>query len=207
MKYNAKYGKFLSALGKKTGKTVMCEAAHEAYKACCEASSLPGASAITLDSDPNYTVSLVTDSLDTPITFNVNAYDGSDAIERAVSELKDHNMPGYVETDEPEFPDDYIEVSGGYIRVDHVTVNKYEGDPIWAGMVPEFMLSYFVNADASGLSDADEAETKDFEAELLNDGVDVTSISPAEGPDGEFWSKDNDNYRGPESVLCTARKK
>lgn len=57
MKYNAEYGKFLTALGKKTGKVAVCEAAHTAYKACCEAevpaaqpeNSLPMAQNGTID--------------------------------------------------------------------------------------------------------------------------------------------------------------
>lgn len=39
MKYNEEFGKFLAALGKRTGETAVCEAAHAGYRACCEAIS------------------------------------------------------------------------------------------------------------------------------------------------------------------------
>lgn len=189
---------FLPRLGQLfPGSKAILEAVADGYKVVH-----PEADTIILDSEPNFSVSVSVGGLDTPMTFIMQATSESDALERVCTELKEHSMDGYFESEEPEFPEDYIETPCGWIRSDHVTVAKYDGKNVWAGMVPEYMLSYLVYGDSSGMSDEELAETRKFEEELAIDGI--HDISPECGPDGEFWKTDNDNYRTPDCVLCSA---
>ncbi len=181
----------------------IAEAIEAGYKACMEGVEAGGAYSpdVVAEDEPNYTVILAHDSMDPhPARVMVNAYDESDAIETAVKNLREHGIEGYAQSEQPEYPDDYIEVTNGWVPVQLVKVEKCNG--IRATHVPEQFLSALVNADRSGMSSEDEAEFEAFCKDLADSGIPESGLSPVCGPDGEFWDVDDDPYSG-RSVLCS----
>lgn len=181
----------------------IAEAIEAGYKACMEGAEMVGQYSpdVVVDDEPNYTVILAHDSMDPhPARVSVNAYDESDAIESAVKNLAKHGIEGYAQSEQPEFPDDYIEVSNGWVPSQLVKVEKCNG--IRATHVPEQFLSALVNADRSGMSSEDEAEFETFCQDLADSGIPGSGLNPVCGPDGEFWDVDDDPYSG-RSVLCS----
>lgn len=182
---------------------VIAEAIEAGYKACMEGVEAGGAYSpdVVVEDEPNYTVILAHDSMDPhPARVSVNAYDESDAIETAVKNLAGHGIEGYAQSEQPEYPDDYIEVTNGWVPSQLVKVEKCSG--IRATHVPEQFLSALVNADRSGLSSEDEAEFETFCQDLADSGIPGSGLNPVCGPDGEFWDVDDDPYTG-RSVLCS----
>jgi hypothetical protein len=182
---------------------ILAEAMEAGYKACMEGSVMAGRYSpdVVVEDEPNYTVILAHDSMDPhPARVSVNAYDESDAIEEAVKNLADHGIEGYAQSEQPEYPDDYIEVTNGWVPSQLVKVEKCSG--IRATHVPENFLSALVNADRSGMSSEDEAEFETFCQDLADSGIPESGLNPVCGPDGEFWDVDDDPYTG-RSVLCS----
>lgn len=156
---------------------------------------------VVISDEPNYTVINSIDNMDPhPARVSVQAYDESDAIDSAVRSLAEHGMPGYITTDEPEHPEDYIEVTGGWVPSHLVNVHKCSG--IRATYVPEHFLPALVNSDRTGLSDEDEAELEKFCKDLADSGIPESGLNPVCGPDGEFWDVDDDPATG-KAVLCS----
>lgn len=181
----------------------LAEAMEAGYKACMEGAEMAGQYSpdVVVEDEPNYTVILAHDSMDPhPARVSVNAYDESDAIETAVKNLADHGIEGYAQSEQPEYPDDYIEVANGWVPSQLVKVEKCSG--IRATHVPEQFLSALVNADRSGMSSEDEAEFDAFCQDLTESGIPGSGLNPVCGPDGEFWDVDDDPYSG-RSVLCS----
>lgn len=181
----------------------LAEAMEAGYKACMEGAEMAGQYSpdVVVEDEPNYTVILAHDSMDPhPARVSVNAYDESDAIETAVKNLADHGIEGYAQSEQPEYPDDYIEVANGWVPSQLVKVEKCSG--IRATHVPEQFLSALVNADRSGMSSEDEAEFDAFCQDLAESGIPGSGLNPVCGPDGEFWDVDDDPYSG-RSVLCS----
>ena len=181
----------------------IAEAIEAGYKACMEGAEMVGQYSpdVVAEDEPNYTVILAHDSMDPhPARVSVNAYDESDAIETAVKNLADHGIEGYAQSDQPEYPDDYIEVANGWVPSHLVKVEKCNG--IRATHVPEQFLAALVNADRSGMSSEDEDEFDTFCQDLADFGIPETGLSPVCGPDGEFWDVDDDPRAG-KSVLCS----
>ena len=181
----------------------IAEAIEAGYKACMEGAEMVGQYSpdVVAEDEPNYTVILAHDSMDPhPARVSVNAYDESDAIEEAVKNLADHGIEGYAQSEQPEYPDDYIEVTNGWVPSQLVKVEKCSG--IRATHVPENFLSALVNADRSGMSSEDEAEFETFCQDLADSGIPESGLNPVCGPDGEFWDVDDDPYTG-RSVLCS----
>ena len=181
----------------------LAEAIESGYRACMEGAEIGGAYSpdVVVDDEPNYTVILAHDSLDPhPARVAVNAYYEGDAIERAVKNLADHGIEGYAQSEQPEYPDDYLEVTNGWVPLHLVEVKKCSG--IRATHVPEQFLSALVNADRSGMSSEDEAEFEAFCQDLADSGIPESGLSPVCGPDGEFWDVDDDPSSG-RSVLCS----
>lgn len=181
----------------------IAEAIEAGYKACMEGAEMVGQYSpdVVVDDEPNYTVILAHDSMDPhPARVSVNAYDESDAIESAVKNLAEHGIEGYAQSEQPEYPDDYIEVTNGWVPSQLVKVEKCSG--IRATHVPEQFLSALVNADRSGMSSEDEAEFETFCQDLADSGIPGSGLNPVCGPDGEFWDVDDDPYSG-RSVLCS----
>lgn len=181
----------------------IAEAIEAGYKACMEGAEMVGQYSpdVVVDDEPNYTVILAHDSMDPhPARVSVNAYDESDAIESAVKKLAEHGIEGYAQSEQPEYPDDYIEVTNGWVPSQLVKVEKCSG--IRATHVPEQFLSALVNADRSGMSSEDEAEFETFCQDLADSGIPGSGLNPVCGPDGEFWDVDDDPYSG-RSVLCS----
>ena len=181
----------------------LAEAMKAGYKACMEGAEMAGQYSpdVVVEDEPNYTVILAHDSMDPhPARVSVNAYDESDAIETAVKNLADHGIEGYAQSEQPEYPDDYIEVANGWVPSQLVKVEKCSG--IRATHVPEQFLSALVNADRSGMSSEDEAEFDTFCQDLADSGIPGSGLNPVCGPDGEFWDVDDDPYTG-RSVLCS----
>lgn len=186
----------------------LAEAIKAGYKACMEGPTGnelvdgPYSPDVVIDDKPNYTVIIAVADMDPhPARVSVDAYDEADAIDKAVTSLYEHGLTGYVEEDTPEHPEDYIEVSKGYVPSTLVTVQPCKN--IRGTFVPEMFLSAFVNNDETGLSEQDIADLRDFEQDLEKDGIPSGSLSPVNGPDGEFWLVDDDPYTG-KSVFCTA---
>ena len=182
---------------------ILAEAMEAGYKACMEGAEMAGQYSpdVVVEDEPNYTVILAHDSMDPhPARVSVNAYDESDAIEEAVKNLAAHGIEGYAQSEQPEYPDDYIEVTNGWVPSQLVKVEKCSG--IRATHVPEQFLSALVNADRSGMSSEDEAEFDTFCQDLANSGIPGSGLNPVCGPDGEFWDVDDDPYTG-RSVLCS----
>ena len=182
---------------------ILAEAMEAGYKACMEGAEMAGQYSpdVVVEDEPNYTVILAHDSMDPhPARVSVNAYDESDAIEEAVKNLAEHGIEGYAQSEQPEYPDDYIEVANGWVPSQLVKVEKCSG--IRATHVPEQFLSALVNADRSGMSSDDEAEFETFCQDLVDSGIPASGLSPVCGPDGEFWDVDDDPYTG-KSVLCS----
>lgn len=158
---------------------------------------------VVLDDQPNFTVIISTDSMDPhPARVSVQASDEASAIDAAVDSLVAHGMSGYIEDDEPEHPEDYIEVSKGWIPSHLIQVNRLNGADIRATHVPEHLLPAIVNDDRTGLSSEDEADLEAFCQDLADSGIPESGLSPVCGPDGEFWDVDDDPYAG-KSVLCS----
>jgi len=158
---------------------------------------------VVLDDQPNFSVIISTDSMDPhPARVLVQARDEASAIDEAVDSLVAHGMSGYIEEDEPEHPEDYIEVSKGWIPSHLIQVNPLTGSDIRTAYVPEQFLSAIVNADRSGLSSEDEADLEEYCKDLADSGIPESGLSPVCGPDGEFWDVDDDPYSG-KSVLCS----
>lgn len=181
----------------------IAEAIEAGYKACMEGAEMVGhySPDVVVEDEPNYTVILAHDSMDPhPARVSVNAYDESDAIETAVKNLADHGIEGYAQSEQPEYPDDYIEVTNGWVPSHLVKVEKCNG--IRATHVPEQFLAALVNADRSGMSSEDEAEFDTFCQDLADSGIPETGLCPVCGPDGEFWDVDDDPRTG-KSVLCS----
>ena len=181
----------------------LAEAMKAGYKACMEGAEMAGQYSpdVVVEDEPNYTVILAHDSMDPhPARVSVNAYDESDAIETAVKNLADHGIEGYAQSEQPEYPDDYIEVTNGWVPSQLVKVEKCSG--IRATHVPEQFLAALVNADRSGMSSEDEAEFDAFCQDLADSGIPGSGLNPVCGPDGEFWDVDDDPYSG-RSVLCS----
>jgi hypothetical protein len=81
----------------------------------------------TIGDSPNYVVVLYPDCLaPDPVCVAVEAYDEYDAIDQAASLVAERDWSGYLQYDEPEFPEDYIQVAAGYVPVQNVIVRKYE---------------------------------------------------------------------------------
>lgn len=182
---------------------ILAEAMKAGYKACMEGAEMAGhySPDVVVEDEPNYTVILAHDSMDPhPARVAVNAYDESDAIETAVKNLAEHGIEGYAQSEQPEYPDDYIEVANGWVPSQLVNVEKCSG--IRAAHVPEQFLSALVNSDRSGMSSDDEAEFEAFCQDLADSGIPASGLSPVYGPDGEFWDVDDDPYTG-KSVLCS----
>ena len=182
---------------------ILAEAMEAGYKACMEGAEIVGPYSpdVVVDDEPNYTVILAHDSMDPhPARVAVKAYDEGDAIERAVKNLAKHGIEGYAQTEQPEYPGDYIEVANGWVPSQLVNVEKCSG--IRAAHVPEQFLSAIVNADRSGMSSDDEAEFEAFCQELADSGIPGSGLTPVCGPDGEFWDVDDDPFLG-RSVLCS----
>lgn len=182
---------------------ILAEAMEAGYKACMEGAEMVGhySPDVVVEDEPNYTVILAHDSMDPhPARVAVNAYDESDAIETAVKNLAEHGIEGYAQSEQPEYPDDYIEVANGWVPSQLVNVEKCSG--IRAAHVPEQFLSALVNSDRSGMSSDDEAEFEAFCQDLADSGIPASGLSPVYGPDGEFWDVDDDPYTG-KSVLCS----
>lgn len=184
----------------------LAEAIEAGYKACFESVGAETYSPdITLDDKPNFTVILASDSMDPhPARVNVDAYDEADAIDKATTSLYEHGMTGYVEEETPEFPQDYIEVTKGYVYSPLVKVSKCDTSRgvIRGAYVPEIFLSALVNGDESGLEEQDIQDLREFEEDCARDGINASSLSPVCGPDGEFWDVDED-FRTGNSVFCT----
>lgn len=181
----------------------IADAIEAGYKACMEGVEAGGTYSpdVVVEDEPNYTVILAHDSLDPhPARVSVNAYDASDAIETAVKNLADHGIEGYVQSEQPEYPDDYIEVTHGWVPSQLVKVEKCNG--IRATHVPEQFLCALVNNDRSGMSSEDEEEFESFRQDLADSGIPESGLNPVCGPDGEFWDVDDDPYTG-KSVLCS----
>ena len=181
----------------------IAEAMEAGYKACMEGAEMVGhySPDVVVEDEPNYTVILAHDSMDPhPARVSVNAYDESDAIKTAVKNLADHGIEGYAQSEQPEYPDDYIEVANGWVPSQLVKVEKCNG--IRATHVPEQFLSALVNADRSGMSSEDEAEFETFCQDLADSGIPGSGLNPVCGPNGEFWDVDDDPYSG-RSVLCS----
>ncbi len=161
---------------------------------------------VVLDDHPNFTVIISTDSMDPhPARVLVQAYDEASAIDEAVESLVAHGMTGYIEEDEPEHPDDYIEVSKGWVPSHLIHVSPLSGSDIRAVHVPEQFLAAIVNSDHSGLSPEDEAGLEEYCKDLAEEGIPESGLSPVCGPDGEFWDVDDDDddpFAG-KSVLCS----
>ena len=182
---------------------ILAEAMEAGYKACMEGAEMAGQYSpdVVVEDEPNYTVILAHDSMDPhPARVSVNAYDESDAIEEAVKNLAEHGIEGYAQSEQPEYPDDYIEVANGWVPSQLVKVEKCSG--IRATHVPEQFLAALVNADRSGMSSEDEAEFDAFCQDLSESGIPGSGLNPVCGPDGEFWDIDDDPYTG-KSVLCS----
>lgn len=182
---------------------VLAEAIEAGYKACMEGVEKVGhySPDVVVEDEPNYTVILAHDSMDPhPARVLVNAYDESDAIETAVKNLADHGIEGYAQSEQPEYPDDYIEVANGWVPSQLVKVEKCNG--IRATHVPEIFLSPIVNGDVTGLSDEERAELDEYCADLERSGIPTGGLNPVCGPDGEFWDVDED-FRAGNSVLCS----
>ena len=182
---------------------VLAEAIEAGFKACMESYDVRDTFQpdVVIDDDPNWEVQLTHGGIDPhPARILVNAYDGSDAIDRAIKNLREHGIEGYAVTEEPEYPDDYIEVSGGWVPVENVHVAKCSG--IRATYVPEHFLPALVNSDRTGLSEEDEAELEDFCKDLADSGIPENGLNPVCGPDGEFWDVDDDPATG-KAVFCS----
>lgn len=188
----------------------IADALEAGYKACMEGpigdvhdrwSDHSYSPDVVISDEPNYTVIISIDNMDPhPARVSVQAYDESGAIDSAVKSLAEHGMPGYITTDEPEHPEDYIEVTGGWVPSHLVNVHKCSG--IRATYVPEHFLPALVNSDRTGLSDEDEAELEDFCKDLADSGIPENGLNPVCGPDGEFWDVDDDPATG-KAVLCS----
>ena len=181
----------------------IADALEAGYKACMEGAEMAGQYSpdVVVEDEPNYTVILAHDSMDPhPARVSVNAYDESDAIETAVKNLADHGIEGYAQSEQPEYPDDYIEVANGWVPSQLVKVEKCSG--IRATHVPEQFLAALVNADRSGMSSEDEAEFDAFCQDLADSGIPESGLNPVCGPDGEFWDVDDDPATG-KAVLCS----
>lgn len=189
---------------------VLAEAIESGFKACMEGaigdvhdrwSDHSYSPDVVISDEPNYTVIISIDSMDPhPARVSVQAYDEADAIDSAVKSLAEHGMPGYMTTEQPESPEDFIEVSGGWVPAHLVHVNKCSG--IRATYVPEHFLPALVNADRTGLSPEDEAELDEFCKDLAESGIPGSGLNPVCGPDGEFWDVDDDPATG-KAVLCS----
>ena len=185
---------------------VLAEAIEAGYKACFESVGSNSYSPdITLDDKPNFTVILAVDTMDPhPARINVDAYDEADAIDKATTSLYEHGLTGYVQTETPEFPDDYIEVTKGYVYSPLVKVTKCDTSRgvIRGTYVPEMFVSVLANGDESGLEERDLQDLREFEEDCARDGINASSLLPVCGPDGEFWDVDED-FRTGNSVFCT----
>lgn len=190
----------------------LAEAMESGYKACMEGAigdphdrfaDHTYSPDVVLDDHPNFTVIISTDSMDPhPARVLVQARDEASAIDEAVESLVAHGMSGYIEEDEPEHPEDYIEVSKGWIPSHLIQVNPLTGSDIRTAYVPEQFLAAIVNADRSGLSPEDEADLEEYCKDLAEEGIPESGLYPVCGPDGEFWDVDDDPRAG-KSVLCS----
>lgn len=182
----------------------LAEAIEAGYKACMESANVTDAYQpdVVISDEPNYTVILSHGGIDPhPARISLQAYDGHDAIDEAIKNLKQHGYGGYAEEQQPEFPDDYIEVTDGWVPVENARIEKCTG--IRATHVPEHFLPALVNADLTGLSQEDEAELDEFCKDLAESGIPASGLNPVCGPDGEFWDVDDDPATG-KAVLCSA---
>jgi hypothetical protein len=174
------------------------------FEAFCESTGVD-CKYINLSDRPNFDVTLSHGGIDPhPLEITVQAYDESDAIDTVITKLAEHGIEGYAETDTPEHPEDYIEVSKGYVPVQNVAIKKTDTSrgEIRCAYVPEHLLSALVNADTSGLDERGLQELKDFEEKMAADGINAHGLNPEYGPDGEFWDVDED-FRNGNSVWCS----
>jgi len=181
----------------------LAEAIEAGFRACMESTEIRDAYQpdVVVDDEPNWTVILTHGGIDPhPARVSVQGYDEADAIETAINNLKEHGIEGYCVEEQPEFPGDYIEVSCGWIPSENVHVEKCSG--IRTAYVPEHFLPALVNADRTGLSPEDEAELDEFCKDLAESGIPESGLNPVCGPDGEYWSVDDDPATG-KSVLCS----
>lgn len=180
----------------------LAEALEAGIAACMEGAMMARYSPdVVISDEPNFQVIIAKDSMDPhPARVSVQGYDEHDAIENAVANLNEHGFTGYVETEQPEHPEDYIEVTGGWILSTLVHINKTSG--IRATHVPEHLLHAIVNGDRSGLSPEDENELDGYLQDLADSGIPEAGLGPVCGPDGEFWDVDDDPRTG-RAVLCS----
>lgn len=149
---------------------------------------------IILDDDPNFQVTFRDDD-DKVYTFYVNASDAESALDAAYSNFSTwHNLSiKGEELFEEDIPEDkrseYTVVSTNYVPKVNVAVDPYNGEGIRVVRVPEWFLPALVNADTSGMTDEDEKELDAFEQDLIDRGLDATSVYPVCGPDGEYWDE------------------
>ena len=184
----------------------IADAMEAGYKACMEAGE-PSVIKTTYSPDvvitdkPNYMVILASGALDPhPARVAVDAYDEADAIDSAVRNLAEHGLNGFVEEDQPEHPEDYIEVTSGWIPSELVRIEKCDG--IRATYVPEHFLPALVNSDRTGMSEEDIGELDEFCKDLAEEGIPESGLSPVCGPDGEYWDVDEDPRTG-KAVFCS----
>lgn len=159
---------------------------------------------IILDDDPNFQVTFRDDD-DKVYTFYVNASDAESALDAAYSNFSTwHNLSiKGEELFEEDIPEDkrseYTVVNTNYAPKVNVAVDPYNGEGIRVVRVPEWFLPALVNADTSGMTDEDEKELDAFEQDLIDRGLDATSVYPVCGPDGEYWDENLGD------VLCSTR--
>ena len=150
---------------------------------------------IFIEDEPNFQVSF-RDENDKEYTFYVNAENVDDAIDSAYREFsRNHNLTikGEVQL-EDDIPagerDNYIEIGTNYAPKVNIAADPYDGSGIRTVKVPEYLLPAIVNGDTDSLEDEDLASLEDLEKEFEADGLDISSIFPVCGPDGEYWDED-----------------
>lgn len=201
------YAAFMEGVCDKLNCKDALSALQKGFQAFCEAGGVASADYryINLSDRPNFEVTLSHGGIDPhPLQITVQASDEADAIDEVITKLIEHGIGGYAEQDTPEHPEDYIEVSKGYVPVQNIAIKPVDtsNGEIRCAYVPEQLLSALVNGDTSGLDERDLQELKDFEEEMAADGINAHGLHPEYGPDGEFWDVDED-FRNGNSVWCS----
>ena len=121
-----KYTAFMESVCKQFNRPEMLPALKEGFRAFCEATESDEGTVTNGNSDepiditdgyttPTYKVTIASDHLDPhPFTCLAGGRSEYDAIYSAGEYMLEHHIHG-VQTEEPEYPDDYVDIGNGWI--------------------------------------------------------------------------------------------